>query len=249
MPSSALFARTTIAAAFQRTRLLMRRSMSGLPGIERLLVGGDGVDVGRVGGERQLDAVLPGVDRQLAKQAGDLCGAAALEHIIERVEPLSRSISAASFGAVLRMSPQKPRCRNVLLLIRRSFMNLIRLILTCTVLHEWPSWLRCMRQSCRASGALDSRSYCLRVAQEKKRAYRDDTYWGRPVPGFGDPDARLLLVALAPAAHGANRTGRAFTGDGAGGSGDFLMSALHRTGFANMPTSTARARRLALSDA
>ena len=93
------------------------------------------------------------------------------------------------------------------------------------------------------------RSYCLRVAREKKRAHRNDTYWGRPVPGFGDPDARLLLVALAPAAHGANRTGRAFTGDGPGGSGDFLMSALHRTGFANIPTSQHREDGLRLSDA
>ena len=70
------------------------------------------------------------------------------------------------------------------------------------------------------------RAYCTRVAAEKKRAYRDDVYWGRPVPGSGDPAARLLLLGLAPAAHGANRTGRVFTGDGAGGSGDFLMAAL-----------------------
>jgi uracil-DNA glycosylase family 4 len=87
------------------------------------------------------------------------------------------------------------------------------------------------------------------VALEKKRAYRDDVYWGRPVPGFGDPNARLLLIGLAPAAHGANRTGRVFTGDGAGGSGDFLMAALHRTGFANLTTSTHADDGLRLKDA
>lgn len=93
------------------------------------------------------------------------------------------------------------------------------------------------------------RDYCSRVAREKKRAYRDDVYWGRPVPGFGDPEARLLLVGLAPAAHGANRTGRVFTGDGAGGSSDFLMASLHRAGFANMPTSTHAHDGLRLRDA
>jgi uracil-DNA glycosylase family 4 len=93
------------------------------------------------------------------------------------------------------------------------------------------------------------RAYCRRVAVEKKRAYRDEPYWGRPVPGFGDPAARLLIVGLAPAAHGANRTGRVFTGDGTGASGDFLMSALHATGFANLATSSHPGDGLALRDA
>jgi uracil-DNA glycosylase family 4 len=93
------------------------------------------------------------------------------------------------------------------------------------------------------------RTYCRQIAREKRRAYRDDTYWGRPVPGFGDPSARLLLVGLAPAAHGANRTGRVFTGDGTGGSGDFLMEALNRTGFASVPTSSHIDDGLALYDA
>jgi uracil-DNA glycosylase len=81
------------------------------------------------------------------------------------------------------------------------------------------------------------RTFCQQIAHEKKRAFRDEVYWGRPVPGFGDPHARVLIVGLAPAAHGANRTGRVFTGDGGGGSGDFLMTALHKNGFASIPTS------------
>lgn len=81
------------------------------------------------------------------------------------------------------------------------------------------------------------RSYCREIARTKRRAFVEETYWARPVPGFGDPNARLLIVGLAPAAHGANRTGRVFTGDGVGGSGDFLMSALHRAGFSNLTTS------------
>src|SRR5262245_7682926 len=64
------------------------------------------------------------------------------------------------------------------------------------------------------------RTYCQDIARTKRRAFRDETYWARPVPGFGDPSARVLIVGLAPAAHGANRTGRVFTGDGIGGSGD-----------------------------
>ena len=93
------------------------------------------------------------------------------------------------------------------------------------------------------------RAYCTRIATEKRRAFREETYWARPVPGFGDPRARLLIVGLAPAAHGANRTGRVFTGDGVGGSGDFLMAALHRAGFANIATSHHPSDGLILRDA
>jgi uracil-DNA glycosylase len=89
------------------------------------------------------------------------------------------------------------------------------------------------------------RTYTAEIAATKRRAYADEEYWGRPVPSFGDPEARVLIVGLAPGAHGSNRTGRPFTGDG---SGNFLYPVLYKTGFASQPNATNRNDGLSLND-
>lgn len=119
----------------------------------------------------------------------------------------------------------------------------------CSLLPEILTLSEITRQIVTCERCPRLRDYCRQVAIEKRAAFRDEVYWGKPVPGFGDPRARVLVVGLAPAAHGGNRTGRVFTGDGRGASGEFLFAAMKAAGFANQITCDRAGDGLKLTDA
>jgi uracil-DNA glycosylase family 4 len=120
-------------------------------------------------------------------------------------------------------------------------------VVLASLAEKLPAWLRVLNRevvACTSCPRLVE--YREKIAREKRRAYRDWDYWGKPVPGFGDPEARVVILGLAPGAHGSNRTGRPFTGDA---SGNFMYPVLYETGFANQPNATDRNDGLKLIDA